>query len=125
MLSIKKIKFFFIIVLCLQLFYVYNNRSNFSYDVFKNSFSKNKTEIYALSPEVIESKYFLTELNINTFNLSDNIKGNVYLYQRLIEFNYPKRFDKKSKFYFFLVEENNYLNCKLLKAGKYLKIGKC
>ena len=71
MLSIKNIKFFFIILLILQLFYIFNNRSNFSLDVFKNSFSKNQTETYAVSPEVIESKYFLRELDINVFNLGD------------------------------------------------------
>ena len=125
MLSIKNIKFFFIILLILQLFYIFNNRSNFSLDVFKNSFSKNQTETYAVSPEVIESKYFLRELDINVFNLGDGIKNNLYLYQRFIEFNYPKRFDKKSKFYFFLIEEKKYSDCELVKTGKYLKIGKC
>ena len=62
---------------------------------------------------------------INTFNLSTGIKNNIALYQRIIEFNYPVRFEDNVDIYFSLKEEKINENCKTITEGKYLNLIKC
>ena len=59
------------------------------------------------------------------FNLSESLKKNTYLYQRIIEFNYPIRIDETSKLIFFLNEEDIPNTCKVIETGKYLKLTQC
>ena len=70
--KIKRIKFFFIILCLVQLFYILHFRSGFKYEVIKNPFKENSGISYALSPEVIESNIILKKLKAIDFNLSES-----------------------------------------------------
>ena len=61
--KIKKLKFFFLIICIIQLFYIFHFRSGFKYEIIKNPFNENTGIDYALSPEVIESNYIIKNLN--------------------------------------------------------------
>jgi len=124
-LKINKLKFFFIIILVIQIFYLFQFRSGFQYKVLKNPFIKDSGIIYALSPAVIESKKIIKLHKLTDFNLSKLIKKDHYLYQRTIEFNYPVKNNENSEFTLLFIEENVSSNCKLEQSEKYLKLVKC
>ena len=121
----KKIKILFLIICTLQIFYIFYFRSGFRYEVIKNPFKEDAGIIYALSPKVVESKDLLRKYKAIDFNLSESLKVETYFYQRSIEFNYPIRINKTSKLIFFSREEDIPNTCKLIEAGKYLKLSKC
>ena len=121
----KKIKILFLIICALQIFYIFHFRSGFKYEVIKNPFKKDSGIIYALSPKVIESKNLLEKYKANDFNLSETLKIETYFYQRSIEFNYPIRINKASRFIFFLNNEDIPNTCKIIETGKYLKLTQC
>ena len=54
--KMKKLKILFIIICAFQLYYLFQHRSNFKYEIIKNPFHKDAGIVYALSPAVIESK---------------------------------------------------------------------
>ena len=103
MVKIKKLKFFFIILCIIQLLYIFHFRSGFKYEIIKNPFSKNSGVFYALSSEIIESNNILKKHKAVDFNLSEDLRKDIYLYQRSIEFNYPIRIKKTSQLIFFLI----------------------
>ena len=121
----RKIKILFLIICTLQIFYIFYFRSGFRYEVIKNPFKEDAGIIYALSPKVVESKDLLRKYKAIDFNLSESLKVETYFYQRSIEFNYPIRINKTSKLIFFSLEEDIPNTCKLIEAGKYLKLSKC
>ena len=122
----KKLKILFIFVCALQLFYLFNNRSNFKIEILKDPFSKNSGIIYALTPAVIESKNILTKYNLPDFNLSNDLKKiDTYFYQRSVEFNYPIRLKKDSKFIFYKINENIFDSCELVEEGAFIKLARC
>ena len=122
----KKLKILFIFVCALQLFYLFNNRSNFKIEILKDPFSKNSGIIYALTPAVIESKNILTKYNLPDFNLSNDLKKiDTYFYQRSVEFNYPIRLKKDSKFIFYQINENILDSCELVEEGTFIKLARC
>ena len=121
----RKIKILFLIICTLQIFYIFYFRSGFRYEVIKNPFREDAGIIYALSPKVLESKDLLRKYKAIDFNLSESLKVETYFYQRSIEFNYPIRINKTSKLIFFSREEDIPNTCKLIEAGKYLKLSKC
>ena len=131
--KIKKFKFFFLILCVIQLFYIFHFRSNFKYEVIKNPFDENSGIFYALHPSVIESNDFLKKHKAIDFNLSENLKlgvnltpnQNTYFYQRSIEFNYPIRINETSRLIFFSNDEDIPNTCKVIEAGKYLKLTQC
>ena len=125
MINDKKIKFFFLIICIVQLFYIFHFRSGFKYEIIKNPFNENSGIYQALSPEVIETNDILKKHRAFDFNLSESLKKNVYLYQRSIEFNYPIRISKTSRLIFFLNDEDIPNTCKVLETGKYLKLIEC
>ena len=98
--KIKKIKFFFFAICIIQLFYIFHFRSGFKYEIIKKPFNENSGIFYALSPEVIESNNILKRYKAGDFNLSDGLKKNTYLYQRLVEFKYPIRINETSGSHF-------------------------
>ena len=100
--KIKKLKFFFIILCVIQLFYIFHFRSGFKYEIIKNPFNESSGISYALSAEVIEANSILKKQKVIDFNLSESLKKDTYLYQRTIEFNYPIRVSENSKNIFFL-----------------------
>ena len=123
--KIKKLKFFFIILCVIQLFYIFHFRSNFKYEVMKNPFDENSGISHALSLEVVESKLILKKQKAIDFNLSKSLKKNTYFYQRSIEFNYPIRINESSKLLFFLYAEDIPNACKIIEIGKYLTLTQC
>ncbi len=123
--KIKKLKFFFLILCILQLFYIFQFRSNFQYEIIKNPFKEESGIFYALSPDVIETKTILLKKELTDFNLSQKLKENTYFYQRSVEFNYPIRLKDNSKKIFFSLEEQIPDNCNILETGKYLKLVGC
>ena len=131
--KIKKLKFFFLILCVIQLFYIFHFRSNFKYEIIKNPFNENSGISYALHPSVIESNDFLKKHKAIDFNLSENLKlganltpnKNTYLYQRSIEFNYPIRINETSRLIFFLNDEDIPNACEVIENGKYLKLAQC
>ena len=123
--KIKKLKFFFIILCVIQLFYIFHFRSGFKYEIIKNPFNENAGILYALSAEVIEANSILKKHKAINFNLSESLKKNTYLYQRTIEFNYPIRLNESSKLIFFLNAEDIPNACKIIEIGKYLTLTQC
>ena len=114
---------FFFIVGIAQILYYWSERSNFKLEILINPFNKNSYVSYFLPKTVIESKQILHFNNIKIFNLSKELKNDMYSFQRIIEFNYPIRFDEKSDFILMNVNENS--NCKNISKGKLLKLQKC
>ena len=131
--KIKKLKFFFLLVCIIQLFYIFYFRSGFKYEIIKNPFNENSGINYALSPEVIESNDILKKHKAIDFNLSESLKlganltpnKNTYFYQRSIEFNYPIRINEASRLIFFSNDEDIPNTCEVIEAGKYLKLTQC
>ena len=123
--KIKKLKFFFIILCVIQLFYIFHFRSGFKYEIIKNPFNENAGISYALSSEVIEANSILKKQKVTDFNLSEGLKKDTYLYQRIIEFNYPIRINESSKLIFFLNAEDIPNTCKVIETGKYLMLTQC
>ena len=123
--KIKKFKFFFIILCVIQLFYIFHFRSGFKYEIIKNPFNENAGISYALSAEVIEANSILKKQKVIDFNLSEGLKKDTYLYQRIIEFNYPIRINESSKLIFYLNTEDIPNACKIIEIGKYLTLTQC
>ena len=123
--KIKKFKFFFIILCVIQLFYIFHFRSGFKYEIIKNPFNENAGVSYALSAEVIEANSILKKQKVIDFNLSEDLRKDTYLYQRIIEFNYPIRINESSKNIFFLNIEDIPNACKIIEIGKYLTLTQC
>ena len=125
MVEIKKLKFFFIILCIIQLLYIFHFRSGFKYEIIKNPFSKNSGVFYALSSEIIESNNILKKHKAVDFNLSEDLRKDIYLYQRSIEFNYPIRINENSRLIFFHVDEDIPNTCTVIETGEYLKFTQC
>ena len=125
MVKIKKLKFFFLILCIIQLLYIFHFRSGFKYEIIKNPFSKNSGVFYALSSEIIESNNILKKHKAVDFNLSEDLRKDIYLYQRSIEFNYPIRINENSRLIFFHVDEDIPNTCTVIETGKYLKFTQC
>ena len=123
--KIKKFKFFFVILCVIQLFYIFHFRSGFKYEIIKNPFNESSGISYALSAEVIEANSILKKQKAIDFNLSESLKKDTYLYQRIIEFNYPIRINESSKIIFFLNAEDIPNACKIIEIGKYLTLTQC
>ena len=123
--KIKKLKFFFLILCVIQLFYIFHFRSEFKYEIIKNPFNESSGISYALSADVIEANSILKKQKAINFNLSESLKKDTYLYQRTIEFNYPIRINESSKLVFFLNTEDIPNTCKVIETGKYLKLTQC
>ena len=121
----KKTKILFLIICTLQLFYLFNFRSGFQYEIIRDPFNENSGISYAVSPEVIESRDILKKYEAIHFNLSKKLKNDVYFYQRSLEFNYPIRINQSSKLVFFSINEDILEKCNVVETGKYLKLTRC
>jgi len=121
----NKLVYFFFILCVIQIFYIFQFRSGFKYEVFKKPFDQDSGIIYALSPKVVELRDILKKYDLNEFNLSESIKEDTYMYQRSIEFNYPIRMNKDSKKIFYFIDEKVSSSCDLIETGKYIKLIKC
>ena len=123
--KIKKLKFFFLILCIIQLLYIFHFRSGFKYEIIKNPFDKNSGIYHSVSPEIVESQKILQKNEVSDFMLSETIQKDDYLYQRIIEFNYPIRFKKSSELIFYLYNEIIPDSCIIIEKGKYFKVVKC
>jgi len=121
----KLLKIFFLALFFLQIFYIYQFRSGFNFEIIKNPFAKDSGIEFSLPPQVIESSKLIKKHQINNFNLSNGIKNNEAMYQRIIEFNYPIKFKKEENIYFFLKQEDFSGECEILEKGEYLYLSKC
>ena len=99
-------------------------RSNFQIEILKNPFKRDSHANLTLPDIVIEANQILKSKNIISFNLSENIKKDMYLYQRIIEFNYPIKFSENSKFFITPFEENK-KNCEKISEKKLVSLYKC
>ena len=126
MINLKKNKilvFFFIFGL-LQIFYLFNKRSNFNFEILKNPLKKDSYVDFVLEEPVIEAKKILKSQNLEKFNLSKKLNDkNSYFYQRVIEYSYPSRMDTQEKYTFFMLEEAS--DCKEVFKGKFVELKKC
>ena len=118
----KLITFFFIIGI-LQIFYYWNNRSNFKFEVLKNPFKKNSHINYVMPKPIIETNKLLTSNNIKNFNLSEKLKNDMYTFQRIIEYNYPIRFDEKARYILVYLDES--FSCESISKGEFIELQKC
>ena len=123
--KIKKLGILFLIICTLQLFYIFQFRSGFQYEVIKNPFKKDSGINFAVSPLILETSSILKSQKAKNFNLSEAFKKSAYLYQRTIEFNYPIRMQKSSNMFFYLKKENVPDNCEVIISGEYIKFIKC
>ena len=123
--KIKKLNFFFVIICLIQIFYIFNSRIDFKYEILKNPFHANSGIKYSISPEIIELKELLNKNNVKEFNLSKKITKNTYLYQRSVEFAYPLKLNKASEYLFLFKYEDMPSTCKEIQTGKYLKLIMC
>ena len=106
-----------------QIVYYWNERSNFEFQVLKNPFKKDSHINYVLPKSIIETNKILISNNIKKFNLSKKLKNDMYNYQRIIEYNYPIRFDEKSEYILITLEENGV--CESISKGKFIELQKC
>ena len=136
----NKLNLFLFFLLIINLIYI-KNISYFKLEIIKNSFNKNWIPVYSIyRPEVIESKYLLNKHRISKFNVSQKIIGetdldfssantikatDTYTYFRIITYNYPIKFDSKSKYFLFFKNEKTSKECRKLDQGKYFKLLIC
>ena len=99
----NKLIIFFFILGILQILYYWSERSNFKLQILSNPFKKNSYLSYFLPERIIETRKILISNDINKFNLSTKLRNEMYFFQRVIELNYPIRFDPKSKYIFCLL----------------------
>ena len=72
---------------------------------------------------IIETNEILISNKIEKFNLSKKLKNDMYNYQRIIEYNYPIRFDEKAEYILVSLEEN--YDCISISKGKFIELQKC
>jgi len=120
----NKLIIFFFILGIFQIYYLFDKRSNFQIEILKNPFKRDLHANLTLPDIVIEANQILKSKNIISFNLSENIKKDMYLYQRIIEFNYPIKFSENSKFFITPFEENK-KNCEKISEKKLVSLYKC
>ena len=56
--KLRILKFFFLILFFLQIFYIYEFRSGFNFEIFKNPFGKDSGITFSLPPQAIESSNY-------------------------------------------------------------------
>ena len=103
--------------------YLKKNKLIIFFFILGNPFKKNSYLSYILPERIIETKKILISNDINKFNLSTKLRNEMYFFQRVIELNYPIRFDPKSKYILVSLEENQ--NCESIFKGQYIELQKC
>jgi len=121
----KKIKYILIILIFFQLLHVSEKRLIFKKEILYNSFVKNFGSKYIMTPDLLELKEIVTELNLKQINISKKLKQNVFFYQRSVEFLYPVKIINNEKVIFYSLEEKIQKNCEILKEYQYFIMTKC
>ncbi len=115
---------FLILLVCIiKLFHIGYKRVHFSSDLLINSFKENYGKEVVLEKNILEANKLILDNKIKNFNLSSNLKLNHYFKQRIVEFSYPVKLNKNSKFIITSNKEN--LNCKLKSTSEKLKLYEC
>ena len=121
----NKILIFFFIFGLLQIYYLFSKRSNFNFEILKNPLEKNSHIELALEERIIEASQIIKNYNLKSFNLSNELSDrHSYFYQRIIEYNYPIKFDPKEEKTLFMVNENQN-TCENIFKGKFVELRKC
>ena len=113
-----------IVIICLiKLFHIGYYRINFSTNLLFHAFKKDFANNLAVTENVLEAHELIKKSNIHDFNLSNNLNLSSYFRQRIVEFSYPIRFNKNSKFIIALSDSN--LNCKVKLESERIKLHEC
>ena len=115
---------FLIVLICLiKLFHIGYYRIHFSPNLLFHTFERDFANNKAVSDIVLEANKLIKKAKIVDFNLSNNLILNDYFKQRIVEFSYPIRFDKNSKFVIALSDSR--LNCKIKLESERIKLYEC
>ena len=115
---------FLIVIICLiKLFHIGYYRVNFSTNLLFHSFEKDFANNLAVTEDVLEAHKLIKKSKIPDFNLSNNLNLSGYFRQRIVEFSYPIRFNKNSKFVIALPDSK--LNCKIKLESERIKLHEC
>ena len=121
----NKILVFFFIFGLLQIYYLYSKRSNFYFEILKNPLKKDSHIEFALEEHIIEASQIIKNHNLKGFNLSSELSDrHSYFYQRIIEYNYPIKFDPKEEKTLFKINENKNI-CTSIFKGNFVELRKC
>ena len=113
-----------IVIICLiKLFHIGYYRINFSTNLLFHAFKKDFANNLAVTENVLEAHELIKKSDIHDFNLSNNLNLSSYFRQRIVEFSYPIRFNKNSKFIIALSDSN--LNCKVKLESERIKLHEC
>jgi len=113
-----------IVIICLiKLFHIGYYRINFSSNLLLHAFEKDFANNLAVTEDVLEAHELIKKSKIPDFNLSKNLNLNNYFRQRIVEFSYPIRFNKNSKFVIALPDSK--LNCKIKLESERIKLHEC
>ena len=113
-----------IIIICLiKLFHIGYSRVNFSTNLLLHSFEKDFANNIAVSKNILEAHDLIKKSNISNFNLSANLILSNYFRHRIVEFSYPVRFDKNSKFIIALSDSK--ISCKVKLKSEKIKLYEC
>ncbi len=113
-----------IVIICLiKLFHICYYRINFSSNLLFHAFEKDFANNLAVTEDVLEAHELIKKSKIPDFNLSNNLNLNNYFRQRIVEFSYPIRFNKNSKFVIALPDSK--LNCKIKLESERIKLHEC
>ena len=113
-----------IVIICLiKLFHIGYSRVNFSTNLLLHSFEKDFGNNVAVNANILEAHGLIKKSNISNFNLSNNLILSGYFRQRIVEFSYPIRFDKNSKFIVAL--SNSKISCKVKLQSERIKLYEC
>ena len=113
-----------IVIICLiKLFHIGYYRINFSTNLLFHAFKKDFANNLAVTENVLEAHELIKKSDIHDFNLSNNLNLSSYFRQRIVEFSYPIRFNKNSKFVIALPDSK--LNCKIKLESERIKLHEC
>ena len=113
-----------IVIICLiKLFHIGYYRINFSSNLLFHAFEIDFANNLAVTEDVLEAHELIKKSKIPDFNLSKNLNLNNYFRQRIVEFSYPIRFNKNSKFVIALPDSK--LNCKIKLESERIKLHEC
>ena len=113
-----------IVIICLiKLFHIGYYCINFSSNLLFHAFEKDFANNLAVTEDVLEAHELIKKSKIPDYNLSKNLNLNNYFRQRIVEFSYPIRFNKNSKFVIALPDSK--LNCKIKLESERIKLHEC
>tara|TARA_B100000470_G_C19587440_1_gene300596 strand:+ start:225 stop:608 length:384 start_codon:yes stop_codon:yes gene_type:complete len=115
---------FLIVLICLiKLFHIGYYRIHFSPNLLFHTFERDFANNKAVSDIVLEANQLIEKAKIVDFNLSNNLILNDYFKQRIVEFSYPIRLNKNSKF--IIAPSDLKLNCKINLESERIKLYEC